>query len=117
MKTTPPPNQRTHKHARIAVLTSGGDAPGMNACLRAIVRTAVFQGFEVLGVQNGYDGLIKGKIIPLTLRSVGNLIQRGGTFLGSSRSKEFRTKAGRAEAYSVLKSWDISALITLGGDG
>jgi 6-phosphofructokinase 1 len=102
---------------RIAVLTSGGDAPGMNACLRAVVRTAIYNGREVVGIQNGYDGLIQGRIMPLTLRSVGNIIQRGGTLLGSSRSEAFKTKAGRKKAYLHLKEWKVSSLVTLGGDG
>ncbi len=89
----------------------------MNACLRSVVRNAVFHGFEVIGVRNGYDGLIKQRVMPLNLRSVGNIIQRGGTFLGSSRSTEFRTTRGRAQAYSYLKALDVGALITLGGDG
>ncbi len=102
---------------RFAVLTSGGDAPGMNAALRAIVRSAIFHQCEVVGVRNGYDGLIKGKAELLNLRSVGNIIQRGGTVLGSSRSKEFRTKEGRRAAYNLLKAWNIGGLIVLGGDG
>ncbi|MDB5038756.1 MAG: ATP-dependent 6-phosphofructokinase [Bacteriovoracaceae bacterium] len=104
-------------NGKIGVLTSGGDAPGMNAALRAVVRTAIFHGYDVVGIRNGYDGLMKGNVVPLTLRSVGNIIQRGGTFLGTSRSKEFRTKDGRARAFNLLKAWDVSALITLGGDG
>lgn len=102
---------------RLGVLTSGGDAPGMNACLRAIVRSGIYQGFQVIGVQNGYEGLIEGRFVPLMLRSVGNIIQRGGTILGSSRSEEFRTKAGRKAAYENLKAARISKLICLGGDG
>jgi 6-phosphofructokinase 1 len=89
----------------------------MNACLRAIVRTAIFHGCETLGIQNGYDGLLRGSIVPLSLRSVGNIIQRGGTFLGSSRSEEFRTKRGRKRAWDVIQQWNITSLITLGGDG
>ena len=102
---------------RLALLTSGGDAPGMNACLRAVVRTAAFYGWEVLGIRNGYDGLIQGLSLTLSSRSVGNLIQRGGTFLGSSRSSSFRTKEGRKKAYDFLKAWNVSGLIVLGGDG
>jgi 6-phosphofructokinase 1 len=105
------------RRGKIGVLTSGGDAPGMNAALRAIVRTAIYHGWEVLGIRNGYEGLVKANIQPLGLGSVGNIIQRGGTFLGTSRSKEFRTKDGRERAYNFLKAWDVSALITLGGDG
>ncbi|MBN8555248.1 MAG: 6-phosphofructokinase [Deltaproteobacteria bacterium] len=106
-----------HNPQKIAVLTSGGDAPGMNACLRAIVRSAIFHKAEVMGIQNGYDGLIRGDGIELNLRSVGNIIQRGGTFLRSSRSKNFRTKEGRRRAYENLKKWGVDSLITLGGDG
>lgn len=102
---------------KIGVLTSGGDSPGMNACIRAIVRTAVFHGAEVVGIRNGYDGLIKSKMGPMTLRSVGNIIQRGGTVLGSSRSEEFRTRKGRQKAYENLKAWGVNSLICLGGDG
>jgi 6-phosphofructokinase 1 len=105
------------KRGKIGVLTSGGDAPGMNAALRAIVRTAIYHGWDVLGIRNGYDGLIKGNVIPLGLGSVGNIIQRGGTILGTSRSKEFRTKDGRKRAYQLLKAWDVNSLVTLGGDG
>lgn len=105
------------KKLRIGVLTSGGDSPGMNACLRAIVRSALHSGCEVVGIRNGYDGLIKAKMQHLTLRSVGNIIQRGGTFLGSSRSEEFRTTKGRARAYENLNAWGANALICLGGDG
>lgn len=105
------------KRGKIGVLTSGGDAPGMNSALRAIVRTAIFHGWDVLGIRNGYDGMIKGNVIPLGLGSVGNIIQRGGTILGTSRSKEFRTKEGRERAFNLLKAWDVSALVALGGDG
>lgn len=102
---------------RIGVLTSGGDAPGMNAALRSIVRTAIYHGCQVVGIRNGYDGLIKGRLELLNLRSVGNIIQKGGTFLGSSRSAEFRTKEGRRIAYNLLRAWDVSGLVALGGDG
>lgn len=105
------------RHSSLAVLTSGGDAPGMNACVRAVVRAGIFHGCEVLGIQNGYDGLIQGQAIPLSLRSVANIIQRGGTFLGSSRSKEFRTPAGRKKAWEFLQSQNVTGLIVLGGDG
>lgn len=102
---------------KIAVLTSGGDAPGMNSCLRAIVRRAIHQNCEVLGIRNGYEGLIRGDAKELNLRSVGNIIQRGGTFLKSSRSKEFREESGRKKAADFLKSQNIFGLITIGGDG
>jgi len=102
---------------RVGVLCSGGDAPGMNAAIRAIVRTGVFHRLEVLGIRGGYRGLIEDDLCPLSLRSVGNLIQRGGTFLGSSRCPEFFSKKGRAQAYEVLKRYQINKLIVLGGDG
>lgn len=89
----------------------------MNACIRAIVRTASFHGFGILGIKNGYKGLVEGKFVSLNVGSVGNIIQRGGTILGSSRSKEFLTKAGRKKAYEFLKAHHVRHLITLGGDG
>lgn len=101
----------------MAILTSGGDAPGMNACVRAVVRTAAFHGWGVLGIKNGYKGLVEGAYQPLHLGSVGNIIQRGGTILGSSRCAEFRTKRGREKAYEFLRSHRVNHLITLGGDG
>lgn len=107
----------TQSQDRIAVLTSGGDAPGMNACLRSIVRVAYAHHVEVLGVRHGYEGLIQGNFVPLSLRSVGNIIQRGGTLLGSSRSRAFLTKEGRKKAYESLKLMGIKKLIVLGGDG
>lgn len=101
----------------LAVLTSGGDAPGMNACLRAIVRTATHVGWSVVGIKNGYRGLVEGRAIPMHLGSVGNIIQRGGTILGSSRCDEFKTAKGRAKAFEFLRSHRAEALVTLGGDG
>lgn len=101
----------------IGVLTSGGDAPGMNACIRAIVRTAAFHGRGVVGIRNGYRGLLEGTFIPLPIGSVGNTIQRGGTFLGSSRCKEFLSKSGRRRAYELMRNHRLDSLITLGGDG
>jgi len=86
---------------KIAVLTSGGDAPGMNACIRAVVRGAMHYGIEVFGVIRGYDGLIAGDITPMSMRSVSNVIQKGGTILKSARSDEFRSKEGRKKAYNV----------------
>lgn len=102
---------------RIAVLTSGGDAPGMNAAVRAVTRKAIFEGLEVYGVYNGYQGLIDGDIVPLNLGSVGDIIQRGGTFLRSARCPEFRTEEGRAQAVEQLKKFEIDALVVVGGDG
>lgn len=102
---------------KISVLCSGGDAPGMNACIRAIVRTASDKGLEVMGVLHGYRGLLEGLTVPLTRRAVGNIIQRGGTILGTARSEEFMTPEGRAKAAQVLSDADVGGLIVLGGDG
>ena len=102
---------------RVAVLTSGGDAPGMNACIRAFVRTAIICGFEVLGVRRGYSGLIGEDLVPMDVRSVGNIVQRGGTILRTSRCKDFLTEEGRAKAAEVLKKNGIGGLMVIGGDG
>jgi len=102
---------------RVAVLTSGGDAPGMNAAIRAVVRTGIDQGWEVLGTQRGYAGLIAGEMVPLHLRDVGGIIQLGGTVLGSARCPEFRTVAGRQKALGELQRRNIEALIVIGGNG
>jgi 6-phosphofructokinase 1 len=101
----------------LAILTSGGDAPGMNACIRALVRTGVFYGHKVWGVVRGYDGLIQDDFKEMTLRSVGNIIHRGGTVLKSARSEEFRTAEGRRKAYENLAKRGITALVVVGGDG
>lgn len=101
----------------IAVLTSGGDSPGMNAATRAVVRTAVFEGVKVWGIYNGYQGMIEDDIHELTSRSVSDIIQRGGTFLGTARSEEFRTEAGREKALAMLKKHSIEGLVIIGGDG
>jgi 6-phosphofructokinase 1 len=102
---------------RICVLTSGGDAPGMNAAVRAVVRAGIDKGWSVFGVRCGYTGLIAGDFIPLGARSVGGIIQQGGTILGSSRCEEFKTHAGRAKALSTLAKHEMEALIVIGGDG
>ena len=102
---------------RIAVFTSGGDAPGMNACIRAVVRTAIYHNIDVYGIKRGYDGMIKGNIYPLNSHSVSNIIQRGGTILKSARSKEFMTFEGRKKAYQQLKNFDIDGLVAIGGNG
>jgi len=102
---------------RIAVLTSGGDAPGMNAAIRAVVRTAAVRGWEVYGVRNGYEGLIDGKIFPLGARDVGGILQRGGTILGSARSPEFKTEAGQLKAIRSLNQFGIEGLVVIGGNG
>lgn len=102
---------------RIAVLTSGGDAPGMNAALRAVVRTSVFYQLECYVVYQGYQGLIDGKIKQANARSVNNIINKGGTILKSARSLEFRTPEGRQKAYGNIKKFAIDALVVIGGDG
>lgn len=102
---------------RIAVFTSGGDAPGMNACIRAVVRGGIHYGVEVFGIIRGYNGMIKGDIIPLNSQSVSNIIQRGGTILKSARSKEFMTPEGRKKAYEQLKAHGIEGLVAIGGNG
>jgi 6-phosphofructokinase 1 len=102
---------------RIGVLTSGGDSPGMNACIRAVVRTALYHDIHVVGVMRGYAGLIEGEIKEMGVSSVSNIIQRGGTILKTARSEEFKTPEGRSQAYANIQKWDIDALITIGGDG
>ncbi len=107
----------SNKIQKIAVLTSGGDAPGMNACLRAVVRTGIFYGKEILGIYQGYQGLIEGRSKILSSRDVSNCIQRGGTILKTARSDEFRTAAGRAQGWQHLQENHVDALIAIGGDG
>jgi 6-phosphofructokinase 1 len=102
---------------RIAVLTSGGDAPGMNAAIRAVVRTGVSNGWEVFGVREGYKGLIEGKMSSLGVRDVGGIIQRGGTVLGSARCEEFKTEAGRLKAIRSLNENGVEGLVVIGGNG
>ena len=102
---------------RIGVLTSGGDSPGMNAAIRAVVRKAIFHGLEVYGVYNGYAGLIEGKIKKLELGSVGDTIHRGGTMLHTARCPEFKTMEGQHKAIGQLKTCDIHGLVVIGGDG
>ncbi len=102
---------------RIAVLTSGGDAPGMNACIRAVVRTAIYNNLEVIGVERGYNGLVFGNMFEMSKRSVSDIIQRGGTILKTARSKEFTTKEGRERAYQNIKNFKIDGLVVIGGDG
>lgn len=102
---------------RIAVFTSGGDAPGMNAAVRAVVRTAAFHGLHVFGIMGGYDGLMKGKIKRLERRDVGNIIHRGGTILKTARSMEFMETEGRRIAYEALVANEIDACIAIGGNG
>jgi 6-phosphofructokinase 1 len=102
---------------RIAVLTSGGDAPGMNAAIRAVVRSCAYHKLECIGVYRGLQGLVEGDFIELGPRSVKNLINRGGTFLKSARSADFRTKEGRQKAHDNLKKANIDAMVVIGGDG
>lgn len=102
---------------RIAVLTSGGDAPGMNAAIRAVVRTGIAAGLEVYGVRNGYAGLINGEMERLTNRDVGGIMQQAGTVLRSARSKEFREESGRLQAIRKLSERRIDGLVIIGGNG
>ncbi|OGP86943.1 MAG: 6-phosphofructokinase [Deltaproteobacteria bacterium RBG_16_48_10] len=102
---------------RIAVLTSGGDAPGMNAAIRAVVRTGLDNGWEVMGIRQGYAGLIAGNMDPLGAREVGGIIQQGGTVLGSSRCPEFKTKEGQEKAIFQLDHQKIDGLVVIGGNG
>lgn len=101
----------------IGIITPGGDASGMNACIRAVAREAIYAGFDVYGVNHGYRGLIDGDIKKMTSRSVGNIIQQGGTILRSSRSSRIRTEKGLREAAAHLKHYGIDCLVVIGGDG
>jgi 6-phosphofructokinase 1 len=105
------------KVTKIGVLTSGGDSPGMNACVRAVVRTALYHGLEVYGIMRGYSGMVEDEIIKMEGRSVANIIQRGGTILKTSRCKEFFEYEGRKKAYENLKKHGIDGLVIIGGDG
>lgn len=101
----------------IGVLTSGGDAPGMNAAIRAVTRAAIYEGWKVYGIYRGWEGLISGDIKEFTSSSVSNTIQRGGTILKTARSEEFRTKEGRAKAAANIKKFGLDALVIIGGNG
>ena len=101
----------------IAVLTSGGDAPGMNAAIRAVVRSAIEKGMRVMGVRRGFNGLMHGDIFEMTLRSVSNIIERGGTILYTARCPEFRTEEGVQKALNTCKYLGIDGLVVIGGDG
>jgi len=105
------------KMKRIAVLTSGGDSPGMNAAIRAVARTGIFHNLEVFAVERGFAGLMEGQISPMNQVSVGGIMQRGGTILKTSRSEKFKTKEGLDIALQKLKEFDIDGLVTIGGDG
>jgi len=102
---------------RIGILTSGGDAPGMNPCVRAVVRTASYHGVECYGIRRGYNGLINGDIVKLDEKSVGHTINRGGTILNTARSMEFMTEEGQQKAVSTCKFLGLDSIIAIGGDG
>jgi 6-phosphofructokinase 1 len=106
-----------HKVSKIGVLTSGGDSPGMNAAIRAVVRTGLYHGLEVFGIMRGYQGLIDNDIIKMESKSVANIIQRGGTILKTARCKDFFTYEGRKKGYDNLKAHNIDGLVVIGGDG
>ena len=101
----------------VGILTSGGDAPGMNAAIRAVTRAAIYNGFDVKGIMRGYKGLITDEIIPFQTQNVSNIIQQGGTILKTARCEEFRTPEGRKIAYDNIIKHGISALVVIGGDG
>ena len=105
------------KVTKIGVLTSGGDSPGMNACIRAVVRSGIYYGLEVYGIMRGYTGMVENDIFKMESRSVANIIQRGGTILKTSRCKDFFTPEGRKKAYNNLKKHGIDGLVIIGGDG
>ena len=102
---------------RLGIFTSGGDAPGMNAAIRAVVRSAIYYEKEIFGIMRGYEGMIEGDFVKLGARSVGNIIQRGGTILKSARSEAFRTPEGRQKAFENIRKNEIDALVAIGGDG
>lgn len=102
---------------KIAVFTSGGDSPGMNACVRAVVRAAIHYDIEVMGIRRGYKGMINDDFIPMNSRSVSYILHKGGTILGSARSDAFRTPEGRKQAYDNLKKHQIDGIVAIGGDG
>jgi 6-phosphofructokinase 1 len=105
------------KVSKIGVMTSGGDSPGMNAAIRAVVRTAIYNGLEVYGIMRGYSGMVEDDIVKMESRSVANIIQRGGTVLKTARCKEFFDYEGRKKAYENLKKRGIDGLVIIGGDG
>ena len=106
-----------HKISKLAVLTSGGDAPGMNPCIRSVVRTAIYNGLNVTGIRRGYQGLIEGDMYEMGTRSVSNILNLGGTVLKTARCLPFRTDEGMETAYQNLKKHEINALVVIGGDG
>lgn len=101
----------------IGVLTSGGDAPGMNAAIRAVVRTGIYHGIKMFGIRKGYNGLISGDIFEMTARSVSDIVHRGGTILQTARCKEFTTEEGMQKAMSLSRAFGLDALVVIGGDG
>ena len=101
----------------VGILTSGGDAPGMNAAIRAVTRAAIYNGFEVKGIMRGYRGLITDEIVPFQTQNVSNIIQQGGTILKTARCEEFRTPEGRKTAYDNIVKHGITSLVVIGGDG
>src|SRR5205085_3546815 len=105
------------KVSKIGVLCSGGDSPGMNACIRAVVRTGIHHGLEVYGIMRGYSGMVEDDIVKMESRSVANIIQRGGTILKTARCKEFFDVEGRKKAYENLSKRGIDGLVIIGGDG
>ena len=107
----------TSKVRRIGVFTSGGDAPGMNAAIRSVVRTALHMGIECVGIRRGYHGLINCDVLPLTFESVSGLSRRGGTMLYSARSEEFKVPEGRQKAVATCKLLGLDGLVGIGGDG
>ncbi len=102
---------------RIGVLTSGGDAPGMNAAIRAVVRVAIYNGLKVSGINRGYQGLLEGDIVDMDISSVGDIIHRGGTKLRTARCEEFRTEEGQKRGVEMLRMFNIDGLVVIGGDG
>src|SRR5512138_774835 len=105
------------KVTKIGVLTSGGDAPGMNAAIRAVVRTGLYHGLDMYGIMRGYQGMIDDDIFKMDTKSVANIIQRGGTILKTARCKDFYEYEGRKKAYANLKKRGINGLVIIGGDG
>lgn len=106
-----------NKVKRIGILTSGGDAPGMNAAVRAVVRAAIYRGIDVVGIRRGWNGLINGDIMHMTTSDVAHIINRGGTILNTARSDEFRTKEGRKKAYNTCRLLGLDGIVAVGGDG
>jgi len=102
---------------KIAVFTSGGDAPGMNAAIRAVTRTGIYYGLEVMGILRGFEGMVDGNFVQLHANSVSNIIQRGGTILKSARSERFKTKEGRKKAFEHITAHKVDAIVAIGGDG